>query len=139
MKTKNLIFLAVTLLVSFAFMSNNTMAQKKPGPWETPAKYKTMKNPVKANDAEALATGKALYAKHCKSCHGAKGLGDGPKAAGLKTSSGDFSSKTFQASTDGDLFYRTSVGRDEMPGYDKKIPDEADRWALVNYMRAMKK
>jgi mono/diheme cytochrome c family protein len=139
MKTKNLIFFASTLLLTVAFLCNNALAQKKPGPWETPAKYKTMKNPVKADNAEALATGKALYAKHCKSCHGAKGLGDGPKAAGLKTFSGDFSSKDFQASSDGVLFYRTTVGRDEMPAYDKKIPDDADRWALVNYMRTMKK
>lgn len=138
MKTRNQIFLAVTLLMAIALMSNSAMAQKKPGPWETPAKYKTMKNPVKAS-AEATATGKALYAKHCKSCHGAKGLGDGPKAATLKTTTGDFSGKDFQAFTDGELFYKTSIGRDEMPAYDKKIPDEADRWALVNFMRTLKK
>jgi mono/diheme cytochrome c family protein len=139
MKAKNLIFLAATFLITVAFLSNNALAQKKPGPWETPAKYKTMKNPVKSSDADAMANGKALYAKHCKSCHGAKGLGDGPKAANLKTTCGDFSSKDFQAFTDGELFYKTSIGRDEMPGYDKKIPDEADRWAIVNYMRTMKK
>ena len=139
MKTKNLIFLAVTFLITVAFLSNNAMAQKKPGPWETPAKYKTMKNPVKTTDSEATANGKTLYAKHCKSCHGAKGLGDGPKAATLKTSSGDFSSKDFQAFTDGELFYKTSFGRDEMPAYDKKLADEADRWALVNFMRTLKK
>ena len=139
MKTRNQFFLAVTLLMAIALMSNNAMAQKKPGPWETPAKYKTMKNPVKASDAEATANGKALYSKHCKSCHGAKGLGDGPKSATLKTSTGDFSSKDFQAFSDGEIFYKTSFGRDEMPAYDKKIPDEADRWALVNFMRTLKK
>jgi mono/diheme cytochrome c family protein len=139
MKTKSLIFLGVSLLITVAFLSNNAYAQKKPGPWEVPAKYKTMKNPVKTTNAEATASGKALYAKHCKSCHGAKGLGDGPKAAGLKTFSGDFSGATFQSMTDGELFYKTSFGRDEMPAYDKKIADEADRWALVNYMRTLKK
>jgi len=115
------------------------MAQKKPGPWETPAKYKTMKNPVKATDAEALANGKALYAKHCKSCHGSKGLGDGAKSATLKTLTGDFSGKDFQSFTDGEIFYKTTFGRDEMPAYDKKITDENDRWALVNYIRTFKK
>jgi mono/diheme cytochrome c family protein len=139
MKTRNQFFLAVTLLMAIALMSNNAMAQKKPGPWETPAKYKTMKNPVKATDADAIASGKALFAKHCKSCHGAKGLGDGPKSATLKTLTGDFSSKDFQAFSDGEIFYKTSFGRDEMPAYDKKIPDEADRWALVNFMRTLKK
>ena len=139
MKTKSLIFLAVSLLIMVAFLSNNTFAQKKPGPWEVPAKYKTMKNPVKATNAEATASGKALYAKHCKSCHGSKGLGDGPKAAGLKTFSGDFSGVAFQSRKDGELFYQTSFGRDEMPGYEKKIPDADDIWALVNYMRTFKK
>ena len=40
---------------------------------------------------QAIADGKALYATHCKSCHGTKGLGDGSKAAQLKTEPGDFS------------------------------------------------
>ncbi len=134
MKTKRMISIAAMMFAAFLFVfANNVMAQKKPGPWETPAKYKTMKG------KGDLATGKELWAKHCKSCHGAKGLGDGPKAAGLKTFSGDFSGKTFQALTDGEIFYKTSFGRDEMPAYDKKIADEADRWALVAYMRTMKK
>ena len=77
--------------------------------------------------------------KHCKSCHGGKGLGDGPKAATLKTNPGDFSAAAFQASTDGELFFRTSKGRDEMPAYDKKIPEANDRWALVAFMRTLKK
>jgi len=139
MKTRNQIYVALFALLAIAFISNNAMAQKKPGPWETPAKFKTMKNPVKANDAEAIANGKALYAKHCKSCHGAKGLGDGPKSATLKTTCGDFSSKEFQAYTDGEILYKITAGRDEMPAYDKKVPDEADRWALVSYIRTLKK
>jgi mono/diheme cytochrome c family protein len=138
MKTRSLIFLAVSLLFMVAFLSNNAFAQKKPGPWEVPAKNKTMKNPVKSS-AATIATGKALYAKHCKSCHGTKGLGDGPKAAGLKTFSGDFSGAAFQSMTDGELYHKTAVGRDEMPGYSKKIPDANDMWALVIYMRTLKK
>jgi hypothetical protein len=30
-------------------------------------------------------------------------------------------------------------GRDEMPAYEKKIPDANDRWSLVAYMRTFKK
>lgn len=139
MKTKSLIFFAVCLMITVAFLSNNAFAQKKPGPWEVPAKYKTMKNPVKTTNAEAIATGKTLYAKHCKSCHGSKGLGDGPKAAGLKTSSGDFSGAAFQSMTDGELYYKTAFGRNEMPGYEKKIPSADEMWAVVNFMRTLKK
>lgn len=134
MKTKQSISLAVMFIAALLFvLSNSVMAQKKPAPWDVPAKYKTMKG------KGDLATGKELWAKHCKSCHGAKGLGDGPKASGLKTSAGDFSSKAFQDQTDGEIYYKTTFGRDEMPAYDKKIPDEADRWALVTFMRGMKK
>jgi mono/diheme cytochrome c family protein len=138
MKTKSLIIFSFSLLITIAFLGNNAFAQKKPGPWDVPAKNKTVKNPVKSS-AESIASGKALYAKHCKSCHGAKGLGDGPKASGLKTLSGDFSSAAFQSMSDGELFYKTSVGRDEMPAYDKKIPDADDIWAIVNFMRTFKK
>ena len=56
-----------------------------------------------------------------------------------KTNPGDFSSAAFQASTDGELFYRTDKGRDEMPAYEKKIPEANDRWALVAFMRTLKK
>jgi mono/diheme cytochrome c family protein len=134
MKTKRMIILASMMVAAFLFVfANNLMAQKTPGPWDIPAKYKTMKG------KGDLATGKELFAKHCKSCHGAKGLGDGPKAAGLKTSCGDFSSANFQKATDGEIYYKSIIGRDEMPNYEKKIPDEADRWSLVAYIRTLKK
>jgi mono/diheme cytochrome c family protein len=129
--------LMVTALIALFFLFGNAVnaQQAKPKPWPVPDKDKAMKAPAKAD----AAAGKELWAKHCKSCHGSKGLGDGPKAASLKTFSGDFSSAAFQAGTDGEIFYRTNKGRDEMPAYEKKIPDANDRWALVAYMRTMKK
>lgn len=123
-----------------AFIVTTMSMTQKPGePWVIPAKYKTMKSTVKAGDPAINAEGKDLYNKHCKSCHGAKGLGDGPKAASMKTDVGDFSSKEFQAQTDGEIYYQSIIGRGEMPNFEKKIPDETDRWAVVYYMRAMKK
>ena len=108
----------------------------KGGPWEVPEKYKKMENPTKANPD--LKIGKMLYNKHCKSCHGSKGLGDGPKAGKLKTSAGDFS-KDLKGQTDGELFYKSLFGRDDMPNYEKKIPDANDMWNIVNYMRTLQK
>lgn len=135
--TKKIITLAFAAIITVFFLTGNlaNAQQAKPKPWPVPDKDKNMKSPGKAD----LAVGKELWAKHCKSCHGSKGLGDGPKAASLKTFAGDFSSAAFQSSSDGELFYRTNKGRDEMPGYEKKIPDANDRWALVAYMRTMKK
>ena len=120
----------------FSTITGFSLFQQKP--WPVPDNYKTMKNPVAA-DAAATAEGKSLYATHCKSCHGAKGLGDGNKAAQLKTEPGNFSTAEFQSQTDGSLFYKTSEGRDDMPNFKKKIPDADERWAIVNFMRTLKK
>jgi mono/diheme cytochrome c family protein len=140
-KTSEVMTLVITVLVAVVFLLGNAASaqQAKAKPWPVPDKDKTMKPPIKLADAGVVSTGKELWAKHCKSCHGAKGLGDGPKAAGLKTFPGDFSSAAFQGGTDGEIFYRTDKGRDEMPAYEKKIPDANDRWALVAYMRTFKK
>ena len=121
------------LTVLASFKSSN---EKKP--WPVPDNYKTMKNPV-ASNAESIAEGKTLYGTHCKSCHGTKGLGDGTKAAQLKTEPGNFSTADFQAQSDGALFYKTSEGRDDMPSFKKKIPDSDDRWSVVNFIRTLKK
>ncbi|MCX6277381.1 MAG: cytochrome c [Bacteroidetes bacterium] len=127
----------VTAIVAVVFLFGHAASaqQAKAKTWPVPDKDKALKASAKAD----VATGKELWAKHCKSCHGSKGLGDGPKGASLKTFPGDFSSAAFQGSTDGELFFRTDKGRDEMPAYEKKIPDANDRWALVAYMRTFKK
>ena len=105
--------------------------------WEVPAKYQQMKNPTKATPAN-IADGKLLYNQHCKSCHGKEGYGDGPKADGLDSEPGDFSSAEFQNQTDGVIFYKTSFGKDDMPVFTKKITEDEDRWNIVHYMRTMK-
>lgn len=106
-------------------------------PWVAPAKFVKMANPVKF-DATVLAEGKSLWVKHCQSCHGKKGLGDGSKAAQLKTEPGNFTKASFQEQTDGTLFYKTMEGRDDMPSFKKKIPDQEDIWKLVHFMRSLK-
>lgn len=107
--------------------------------WVVPAKYKTMKNPTDATDKENLSIGKSLYAKQCSSCHGSKGWGDGSKAPELKGDLGDFSTAATQNQTDGELFYKITEGRDDMPSFKKKIPLDEDRWLVVNYIRTLAK
>lgn len=127
--------LLLTLVVILAVASIANAQKAKP--WDAPEKFKTMKNAVKADDANINA-GKTLYNKNCASCHGKTGLGDGPKAKGLDTFPGDFSKTDFQKQTDGELFFKTKSGRDEMPKYEGKIDDEG-LWQIVNYMRTFKK
>jgi mono/diheme cytochrome c family protein len=128
------------LLLSIAFSAFFLLAfvtKKYNDPWPVPEKYQKMANPVKA-DAESVAKGKALWGQHCKSCHGTKGKGDGPKAAQLDTECGDFTSADFQKQSEGAMFYKTYEGRKDMPSYKKKIPDQNEIWAIVNYMRTLK-
>ena len=139
--TQKTITLFLTAFIAVMFIIGNSAyaQQAKAKPWAVPDKNKTIKPAVKLTDAAVIANGKDLWAKNCKSCHGAKGLGDGPKGASLKTNPGDFAGSAFQGQTDGELYFKTSTGRDEMPAYEKKIPEANDRWALVAYMRTLKK
>jgi mono/diheme cytochrome c family protein len=130
MKTLRLKYLVFFLAVGFMF--SFTILQEK---WDVPPKYESMKNPTKA-DKENLAIGKQLYDKHCRSCHGKEGLGDGPKAGELETPAGDFTTEAFQKQSDGALFYKTTSGRGDMPEFVKKISSDEDRWLIVNYLRS---
>jgi mono/diheme cytochrome c family protein len=134
MKTlQRIMILSLVLVIGVTF----TAAAQNAKPWEVPAKFKAMKNPVKSDDASIKAGG-ALYAKNCASCHGKTGLGDGAKAKGLDTFPGDFSKGEYQGQTDADLHYKTKAGRNEMPKFDGKIDDEGI-WQIINYTRTLKK
>jgi len=131
MKNKNLM-IAVLTTICISGMSFIKVYQTTP--WVVPDKYINMPNPVKA-DAKSIAAGKALFQVNCESCHGKKGLGNGTKAPDLKTAPGNFTKPIFQAQTDGAIFYKMTEGRKEMPKAKKDLPNDIDRWNLVNYVR----
>jgi len=130
------ITLFLIVFVAFALFAFKPLVNYQEA-WTVPTKYKTMVNPVVGDD-DATELGSELYAKHCKSCHGKTGLGDGTKAAELETDCGDFSLEEFHQQTDGELYYKLTFGRDDMPAFDKKLADEEERWSVVNYIRTMK-
>jgi mono/diheme cytochrome c family protein len=135
MKRKLTLFGAVLALsiMSFAFTSI-----QQPKPWPVPEKNAKMANPIKSN-GESIAAGKALWNLHCASCHGKKGLGDGSKAAQLKTTPQDMSKADLQSQSDGSIYYKIAEGRDDMPSFKKKIPESEDIWNLVVFIRTLKK
>ena len=124
----------MTLVVLFSFVAPQD--QKAGQPWVIPANYKSMVNPQKGK-GDPDNVGKLLYAKHCKSCHGSVGAGDGPKAGSLDTKIKSFKDGKFQAQSDGEIYFQSFVDRD-MKSFEKKIPAAEDRWALVNYIRTLK-
>jgi mono/diheme cytochrome c family protein len=105
-------------------------------PWVAPATEKAKKNPV-AKDAKAVEQGKKTAQVNCVSCHGAGGKGDGVAAAALNPKPADWTSAKIQGETDGELFWKISNGRGAMPPW-KHLP-ENERWALVHYIRSLKK
>ena len=133
MKTKN--YPAILLMaITFTLFSFNFYQSK---PWVVPDKYVKMSNPV-TSDAESLKEAKTIWVKHCQSCHGKTGKGDGTKAAQLEGEVGDLTTPEAQKQSDGSLFYKSLEGRDEMPSFKKKIASEEDVWLVVNFIRTLK-
>ena len=105
-------------------------------PWPVPAAAKARKNPVAAT-AESLAAGAKLFQRNCAVCHGETGDGKGPWQDILTTQPGNFTDASRMAEhTDGELFWKISTGREQMPAFEKKL-SEQKRWQLVNYLRAL--
>lgn len=135
---KQLFKLVILIIGSWILLSMTYNDTQQKEPWEAPAKYQKMKNPyLNVSDDERI--GRILYSKHCKSCHGTKGKGDGTKAADVDTPIGDFTDASFKEQTDGSLYYKTFFGRDDMPSFNKKITEEEDKWLIVNYIRTLSK
>jgi mono/diheme cytochrome c family protein len=105
-------------------------------PWTAPASEKSKKSPVAASP-QAVEQGKKVAQVNCVSCHGKSGKGDGAAAMALNPKPADWTSKKIQAESDGELFWKITTGRGAMPSW-RHLPDK-DRWALVQYIRALKK
>jgi mono/diheme cytochrome c family protein len=133
MKIKiNIIQVALFFVVFFFIASGFTSLQDD---WIVPEKFKNMENPyAQIEDEDEI--GQDLYSIHCRSCHGKTGLGDGSKAFELESDVKDFTSKTFKSQSDGAIYFKIIMGRNEMPSFDKKIREEEDRWMLVNYVKS---
>ena len=125
----------LTVSIAFIFLSL-TNPSGQDDKWPVPDKYMKMKNPY-AGEKDAEQNGKRLFAMHCRSCHGTKGKGDGTKAAELKTKVPDLTASQFKAQPDGAIYYKTVFGKGDMPGFDKKIKEEEDRWLIINYVKSL--
>jgi mono/diheme cytochrome c family protein len=110
--------------------------------WKAPEAERVRSNPVAITPA-TLQKGRALYQKHCATCHGDKGLGDGAAApfnAAKPPSLAD--PERLRALTDGEMLWKITTGRKEegevlMPAMAEKIPAEEDRWKLVSFVRTL--
>jgi mono/diheme cytochrome c family protein len=97
--------------------------------------------------ADDLAKGKQIFTIYCLTCHGEHGDGQGPVGLTLDPPPRDFTKAEFKfcgACTDDDLFEVISLGPAAKGGSAAMIAwgtilPEADRWAVLKYIRTLKK
>ena len=122
----------VSLLTGMALAS----AVAAQAPWKAPESEKARKNPL-PNDKKAVEQGEKLAKINCVTCHGANGKGDGAAAVALNPKPADWTSSRVQDEVDGELFWKISNGRGPMPPW--KHLAESDRWAVIRFIRSLKK
>jgi mono/diheme cytochrome c family protein len=103
--------------------------------WTAPAAEARKTNPVAANES-SLTAGQKIYLKRCLSCHGNTGNGDGPNAVDLGIHPAKLSDPAIQRQTDGELFWKITVGKKPMPSYATRL-SPTDRWNVINYLRSL--
>jgi mono/diheme cytochrome c family protein len=105
-----------------------------------PPAYADARNPLPAS-AEVIAAGAALYQAHCATCHGSRGAGDGPGAAGLSPPPADLRWTVHRPmATDGYLMWAISEGGAAlgtgMPAFAGAL-SERERWRIIRYLRTL--
>ncbi len=132
MKSNYLFLVAIALLF---FGSNSIIAQKN---WAVPEYTKGLKNPFAGNTA-ATAEGKVIYEQMCVLCHGITGEGNGEGGLSLEKKPANFLTlKNIADDTDGEIFWKITVGKPPMSSYDELLTED-QRWQLVNYIRQLNK
>jgi len=122
---KNIIVITIILLLSNSVVSLGQTI------WEVPQKDNDkisfeMFNEDMANE------GRILYESSCASCHGTP---DEANYALMVPSPNDPAEEKFQNQTDGALFYKIQIGREEMPKFED-IFSEDEIWNIVAYFRS---
>jgi mono/diheme cytochrome c family protein len=103
--------------------------------WSAPAAEARKRNPVAVSES-SLAAGQKIYLKRCVACHGKAGNGDGPDATDLGIHPAKLSDPAIREETDGELFWKITVGKKPMPNYGTRL-SSTDRWNVINYLRSL--
>ncbi len=120
--------------IGLIFMSIGFAALQKPS-WDAPQDIKQKKNPVTPSEA-ALHEAKSIYAEKCSNCHGDTGKGDGSDAMMYDPGPADLTdARRMNKFTDGELFYKLTVGKKPMPSFEKRLT-ETQRWEMVILVRS---
>jgi mono/diheme cytochrome c family protein len=94
------------------------------------------RNPI-PRTAQSVERGRRLFHQDCAVCHGERGRGDGPAAAGFPKPLDDLSTiAPPPIFPDGVVAYRIANGVDLMPAW-KSVLSDNDIWDLINFIRSL--
>lgn len=94
-------------------------------------------SPVEAT-LENLKRGRERFDIYCSPCHGRTGAGDGMVVKRGMFPPPTYHQERLRDTADGHIFDVISNGIRNMPSYKSQVP-VADRWAIVNYVRALQR
>lgn len=97
--------------------------------WNVPEDQSSLPNP-KEYTLENVKTGKELYIRNCRSCHGDPGKNNPLNLVPLPV---DIASERMHLNTEGGMYYKITSGRGVMPPF-KTTLSEDERWMLVNFI-----
>ena len=86
---------------------------------------------------EVLRRGQKMYYIYCGVCHGMTGGGDGPVAEKTMLKPPSLVNAKIKGWQDGGIYHLMTAGRGLMGSFASQIPNEADRWALVHFIRRL--
>jgi hypothetical protein len=101
------------------------------------ASPKDLRNLV-AYNRESVDQGKEAYFYFCVQCHGPKANGNGTVGQSFAPLPANLMDPGVQKQNDGELFVKISLGFGRHPPLANTV-SEPDRWAVVNYIRSLKK
>lgn len=98
----------------------------------------TYRKPSIPYQTVSVVRGAAVFAKHCVSCHGVRGTGDGPSAQGMRPAPANLTEPHTALHTAGDIFRWLTVGKppSAMPGFATQLTED-DRWDTINFLRTL--
>ena len=135
MKMKiNMVF-KISSFFAIIFLSYSSYGQTND--WIAPPENIDLINPLKG-DEKAQKKGKQIYYQICATCHGRTGVGDGPGGETFDPKPADHTSKKVQKQSDGELFWKITNGRGDMPTYGQLL-SKTQRWQVIEYIRLLKK
>ncbi|KVD68544.1 c-type cytochrome [Burkholderia ubonensis] len=110
--------------------------------WLAPATPTSFQRNPAPFSVASVVHGARLYDRHCATCHGADGRGEGPLAASLAHWPPTFAGTLLARRLDGELAWRVrhgmrdAHGAESMPGFGATLGPR-DTWAVLDYLKAL--